>query len=100
MRLAGPRYKYPVSDAELLRRLAAIQSAMKKQEIDCCITQSQNIIFDSCIRYLVDMPAHPYGTTILIPQEGPMTLINHGPDNDNDTIPDFIRNVDRLYSKA
>ena len=99
LKLVGPRYKYPVSDAELNRRLAAVQSAMKKEEIDCCIAQSQSTIFDSVIRYFIDMPTHPYITTLIIPAEGKMTLINHGPDNDHVQIPPTIRNVEKMMTK-
>lgn len=99
MNLAGPRYKYPVSSGELNRRLGAIQSAMKKEDIDCCIVQGHSTIFDSGIRYMVDMPVHPYITTLLIPAEGLMTMLNHGPDNDNAPIPPTLRNVEKLITK-
>lgn len=98
-RLIGPRYKHPVSDGELNRRLAAVQEAMKKEEIDCCIAQSQSTIFDSCIRYMVDIPTHQYATTLVIPAEGKMLLVNHGADNDNVTIPPSIRNVEKMLTK-
>lgn len=99
MKLAGPRYKYPVSDAELNRRLAAVQAAMKKEGLDCCIGQSQNTIFDSVIRYMIDMPVHQYSSTLLIPAEGQMIFMNHGFDNDNVPVPPHIRNVEKLMLK-
>jgi Xaa-Pro aminopeptidase len=99
MRLIGPRYKYPVSDVELERRISAIQAAMKADEIDVCIAQCQNTIFDSVIRYMIDIPTHAYGTTLIIPAEGAMLLQNHGPDNENASIPPTIRNVERMITK-
>lgn len=98
-RLIGPRYKHPVSDGELNRRLAAVQEAMKKEEIDCCIAQSQSTIFDSCIRYMVDIPTHQYATTLVIPAEGKMLLVNHGADNDNVTILSCINGCYFIYIK-
>lgn len=99
MRLASPRYKYPVSDAELTRRISAVRAAMKKEELDGCIAQSHSAIFDGCIRYMTDMPAHPYGTTLIIPAEGEMILLNHGSDNDNAPVPSSIRNAEKLIMK-
>ena len=61
--LAGPRYKYPVSSAELERRLSAVQAAMRDKGLDCCIAQTQSTIFDSITRYLTDSAANPYSTT-------------------------------------
>ncbi|NLY70949.1 MAG: aminopeptidase P family protein [Clostridiales bacterium] len=97
--LVGPRYKYPISDAELNRRLAAVQQAMKEEDIDCCIAQSYSGIFNSSIRYMIDILPHDYTTTLLIPVEGKMILLNHGPDNDDAPIPPTIRNVEKMITK-
>jgi Xaa-Pro aminopeptidase len=99
LKLMGPRYKYPVSSAELNRRLAAIQEEMKAKGLDCCIAQSQSTIFDSVIRYMIDSVTHPYSSTLLIPAEGEMVLITHGDDNDNAPIPPTLRNVEKLILK-
>ena len=80
--LAGPRYKYPVSSAELERRLSAVQAAMRDKGLDCCIAQTQSTIFDSITRYLTDSAANPYSTTLLIPAQGGLVLINHGVEMD------------------
>lgn len=99
LRLVGPRYKNPISDAELNRRLAAVQQAMREEDIDCCIAQSYSGIFNSSIRYMIDILPHDYTTTLLIPVEGKMILVNHGPDNDDASIPPTIRNVERMFTK-
>jgi Xaa-Pro aminopeptidase len=96
LNLSGPRYKYPVSTAELNRRLAAVQAELKKAALDCCIAQTQSTIFDSVVRYMTDQVSHPYGTTILIPAEGKMTMISHGVDNPNTPAGPALRNVEKL----
>ncbi|NLK89051.1 MAG: M24 family metallopeptidase [Clostridiaceae bacterium] len=96
LNLSGPRYKYPVSTAELNRRLAAVQAELKKADLDCCIVQTQSTIFDSVVRYMTDQLGHPYGTTILIPTKGKMTMINHGVDNPNAPAGPALRNVEKL----
>lgn len=96
LKLAGPRYKYPVSDAELNRRLAAVQKELQSQNLDCCIAQSQCEIFDSIIRYMTDTVVHSYGTTIIIPAQGQMVLINHGVDTASAPVPPTLRNVEKV----
>lgn len=95
--LAGPRYKHPVSDAELKRRLDAVQAAMKAEDLDCIITQNHCGIFDSGIRYFVDAQTGGYSSALMIPQSGGMVYLTHGPDNDNAPIRD--RNVEKAITK-
>lgn len=99
LQMAGPRYKYPVSTQELNRRLAAIQAAMKEQGLDCCLAQTQSTIFDGVIRYLTDSPAHAYSTTLIIPAQGGMVMINHDFEKDPAEIPPTLRNVEKLILK-
>lgn len=96
LNLSGPRYKYPVSTEELDRRLAAVQAELKKAGLDCCIAQTQSTIFDSVVRYMTDQVCHAYGTTVLIPAEGKMTMINHGVDNADAPVGPALRNVEKL----
>lgn len=100
MKLAGDRYKYPVSDGELERRLTAVQQAMREKGLDCCIAQTQSTIFDSITRYLTDTVTHAYGTTLIIPAEGKITMINHGVEEDDAPVPASLRNVKKLYKKS
>lgn len=99
MRLAGPRYKYPVSDGELKRRLKAVQDKMREKGLDCCIAQTQSMIFDSVIRYLTDTVANAYGSTLLIPAEGNMIMVSHGSDLDPAPGPSAVRNVEKVIYK-
>jgi len=100
MSLAGSRYKYPVSTKELDRRLKAVQDVIKEKGLDCAVAQTTSTIFDSVIRYMVDKPCHAYGTTLIIPAQGKMTMINHGFDNDNAPVAADLRNVEKLITKA
>jgi len=93
------RYKYPVSDKELDRRLAATQAALQAAGLDCAVTQNFSHIFDGTIRYYIDIPTHDYSLTLLIPAEGKMTLIKHGPDSGENPIKGNMRNVERIYVK-
>ncbi len=97
--LAGPRYKYPVSDQELRRRLDAVQSAMKNDAVDCVLTQTHSGIFDRGIRYFLDQQTGGYSSALLIPAEGQMVLMMHGNDCDNGPIPDWGRNVEKVITK-
>ena len=99
MNLAGPRYKYPVSSAELDRRLKAVQQVIKEKGLDCAIAQTTSTIFDSVIRYMVDKPCHAYGTTLIIPAQGKMTMINHGFDNNDAPVAKDLRGVEKLITK-
>lgn len=99
MKLAGPRYKYPISDAELDRRLAAVQAELKAKNLDCALAQTQSTIFDSITRYMTDTVTHAYGTSLIIPAEGKMIMISHGVDNDNAPVPAALRNVEKLIIK-
>ena len=99
MSLAGPRYKYPISGSELDRRLGAVQKVIKDKGLDCALAQTTSTIFDSVIRYMVDKPCHAYGTTLIIPADGKMTMINHGFDNDNAPVAPDLRNVEKLFTK-
>lgn len=95
----GPRYKYPVSDQELKRRLDAVQDAMRKEGVDCAITQNHCGIFDSGIRYFLDTPTGGYSSSLLIPANGGMVYLSHGSDNENAPIPDWARNVEKAITK-
>lgn len=97
--LTGPRYKCPISDAELERRLSAVQHAMAERGLDCCIAQTQSTIFDGVIRYLTDSVTHAYGTTLLIPAQGKLVMIRHGLDLDPAPVPTTLRNVETLICK-
>lgn len=99
IRLQGERYRWPVSDKELNRRLTSFQNILKKLEIDCAISQSQSTVLDGVIRYFVDQTTGLYSSSLMIPSEGDMTYLCHGNDNDNAPIPDSIRNVGKLIFK-
>ena len=65
----------------------------------CCIVQTHSTIFDSVVRYMTDQVCHAYATTLLIPAEGKMTMINHGVDNPNAPISPNLRNVEKLIMR-
>lgn len=92
------RYKYPISDAELDRRLAATQEAIRAAGLDCIITQNHSAIFDCGIRYFLDQPTGGYTTALMIPAEGKMVVIDHGPDLKEPVI-NPMRNVEKMYVK-
>ena len=98
--MVGDRYKYPVSDAELKRRLDGVQAMMKEDGVDCLVTSSQSPIFDRGIRYFIDQQTGSYTTSLLIPAEGDMTVLMHGPDCDDAPIPAWGRNVGKVITKA
>lgn len=97
--MIGPRYKYPVSDRELARRLAAVQKEMQKDGVECLLTQTQSGIFDKGIRYFIDQQTGGYSSALLIPAEGKMVLLMHGNDCDSAPIPGWGRNVEKVITK-
>ena len=97
--MVSTRYKYPISDAELTRRLGAIQAEMKKDGVDCIVAQTQNAIFDRGIRYFIDQQTGGYSSALIIPAEGQMTLLMHGNDCDDAPIPAWGRNVGKVIMK-
>lgn len=98
--LVDSRYKYPVSDRELERRLCGVQAMMKEDGIDCLITQTQSPIFDRGIRYFIDDQTGTYTSALLIPAEGKMTLLIHGHNSDSAPVTHSLRNVEKLITKA
>ena len=93
------RYKYPVSDGELARRLKNVQEQMKADGVDCVLTQTQSGIFDRGIRYFIDQQTGSYSSALLIPAEGKMALLMHGNDCDSAPIPPWGRNVGKVITK-
>jgi len=91
------RYKYPISDRELDRRFHATQTALKEAGLDCVLTQNHCPIFDGGIRYYLDCPTNGYASALLIPADGAMVLVNHGPDGI--VVPNAYRNVEKMYLK-
>lgn len=98
--MVSTRYKYPVSDGELRRRLDAVQAEMRRDGVDCILTQSQSPIFDRGIRYFLDQQTGGYTSALLIPAQGGMVMLTHGPDCDNAPIPVWGRNVEKAITKA
>lgn len=99
LKLQGDRYRWPVSDEELKRRLINFQTILKENDLDCAITQSQSTVLDASIRYFVDQTTGLYSSSLLIPAEGGMTYLCHGNENDDAPIPSNIRNVDKMILK-
>ena len=87
--------RYPVSDAELNRRLDVTQAEMKKEGLDCLIVQCDSVIYDANVRYFIDIRTDPKGTALIIPASGKITMITHGPDNNNAPVPSWVRNVEK-----
>ena len=96
---AGPRYKLPVSSKELQRRRDAVQAAMKAKDVDMIVANVHSDIFDNYIRYFIDQPAHHYSTTLLIPAEGDLIIIQHGDTNDNMPLFPWARGVEKIVAR-
>jgi Xaa-Pro aminopeptidase len=97
---AGPRYKWPISSEELLRRRDLVQKAMKTKGIDCMVTQTHSHIFDGYIRYFIDIPTGSYSSALMIPADGEMVYIQHGNDSDNAPLPFWARGIEKIYARS
>lgn len=97
--MAGPRYKYPISDGELERRLSLVQREMKQDGIECLLAQTHSAIFDKGIRYFLDQQTGGYSSALLIPADGKMVLLMHGNDCGSAPVPGWGRNVEKIITK-
>ena len=88
-------HTHPVSEGELKRRYGAVQAALKNEEVDCLILQTHSNIFDSNIRYFLDIHTGSYGTTLMIPADGGMIYLSHGENDDNAPVPPWAGNVEK-----
>ena len=97
--MISPRYKYPISNAELTRRIEATRKAMADSELDCIILQSFSPIFDANIRYFIDQQTDPYTTAILLPKQGGLFVVTHGPELGAPIHPEWERGCDKILTK-
>lgn len=95
--LQGDRYRWPIIDEELNKRLINFQKILKDLNIDCAIAQSQSTVLDGVIRYFVDQTTGLYSSSLLIPQEGKMFYLVHGNEIGLTDVPSHIRNVETMY---
>lgn len=72
------RLNTPISTEELERRWAAAREAMSAENIDVLLVQNNSEPTGGYVRWLTDMPAGYYPTTVIFPREAPMTVISHG----------------------
>ena len=72
------RLNTPISTAELERRWAAVREAMRAEQIEALLVQNNSESVGGYVRWLTDMPAGYYPTTVIFPRESAMTVIAHG----------------------
>jgi len=73
------RLKAPIPTSELQRRWKRLQEAMKKNGIDCILTQNSTQYMGGYNRWLTDTTAeNAYPQSVIIPCEGEMYLIAYG----------------------
>lgn len=68
----------PISTLELERRWKAVRAAMAAEGIDALLMSGANDLMHGYIKYLTDMPALAYPSTLIFPRDDEMTLIMHG----------------------
>jgi Xaa-Pro aminopeptidase len=98
------RLNTPISTAELERRWAAVREAMDAEGIDVLLVQNNSEPTGGYVRWLTDMPAGYYPTTVIFPRDAGMTVISHGvlgEVRELGGVSDGVwRGVDRLVSTA
>ncbi len=72
------RLNTPIPTGELERRWAAVREAMRAEQIDALLVQNNSECVGGYVRWLTDMPAGYYPTTVVFPRESAMTVIAHG----------------------
>lgn len=96
--LQNPRYRWPLSESELKRRLTAFQRLLRDQHLDCAVMQSQSTVLDGVIRYFIDQPTGLYSSSLLIPAEGEILYLCHGNLNRQAPIPNHVRQVEKMIA--
>jgi Xaa-Pro aminopeptidase len=74
----GDYINSPVSTSELERRWAAIRAAMDGSGIEALLIAGANDLMHGYIKYLTDMPAFGYPSTLIFPRQDSMSLVVHG----------------------
>ncbi|MBQ6259713.1 MAG: M24 family metallopeptidase [Firmicutes bacterium] len=72
--------KYQLSQKEIDRRYNAVQTALKKRNLDVLVLQTHSEIFDIYTRYLTDQKTlpDPYSIMLMVPAEGEMYYMMQG----------------------
>ncbi len=99
------RVNAPISTSELERRWSAIRAAMTNRGIDVLVTQNNSPDW-GYVRYFTDLPQGlpqgGYGSVLIFPLDGPMTLVRSGPfDGDRDVDPrgeGMMRGIERVLT--
>jgi len=98
------RLNTPISTEELKRRWAAVREAMQAEDIDVLLVQNNSESAGGYVRWLTDMPAGYYPTTIIFPRAAGMTVIAHGALGETRDLAGHSdgvwRGLDRLVSTA
>ena len=98
------RVNAPVSDAELERRWTAVREAMTAEGIDVLVVQNNSGETGGYVRWLTDVPASYYPTSVVFPREGLMSVVAHGVLGDVRELVDGTdgrwRGVERVYGTA
>jgi hypothetical protein len=88
-----------IPSRELERRWHSLQQAMRQAGLDCLIVQNDNQFIGGYVRYLVDVPATQYPPTVILPADGELVVIHHGPPDEGPGAPPFDRGVGLRISR-
>ena len=75
----GERYHNAIEMEELERRWAVTRKAMAAEKIDCIVLYNVDRRLGGAIKYYLDLPNGSYPASALLPIEGGLTYIAHGP---------------------
>lgn len=85
------RYKSPIPTRELERRWNLAQAAMRREGIDCILTQNTTQYMGGYNRWLTDTTAeNAYPQSAILPQEGELALIAYGAPPQNYYPPKYV----------
>jgi Xaa-Pro aminopeptidase len=98
------RINRPISTAELERRWRAVRAAMHEQEIDALVLQNNSESLGGYVRWLTDLPASAYPTTVVFGGDEGMTVVMHGSMGSDRTLASqedgLLRGVTRVLGTA
>jgi len=96
------RVNTPISTRELDRRRELVRAGMVERDLDVLLIQSPHEMAGGYVRWLTDVVVTDQPVTVVVPRDGTMTLITHGPFGGEETISpeghDTLRGVGRVLT--
>jgi Xaa-Pro aminopeptidase len=97
--------RLPTAEAELERRWRELRRGMEHEGLDVLLVHNHVDGLGGYVKYFCDMSTSGgYPLSVIFPREGPMTLVTHGPQGDDQTVSPsedaLLYGVERILSTS